>query len=97
MSTCVVSGTVKDVSGTPISGIPVSFNIQNPTLTTDPVQASTSSASDGTWSVTLAQGLSGVFTISVPPSNLGRPIPYRFNVNVPSAATATFASILVDN
>lgn len=96
MSICVVSGTVVDPSGNPLSGVPVDFNIQNAIVSADPVQGTTSTASNGTWSMSLLQGLSGVFTISVRNSNFGKSFPYRFNVAIPASSTANFSSILVD-
>lgn len=97
MATCVISGTVVDAAATPVSGAPVMFNIQTPILSADPVEGSTTTATNGTWSLTVQQGLSGVITIRVASGPLGRQNTYRFNVNVPTASTATFSSILVDS
>jgi hypothetical protein len=97
MATCNVTGTVLDPSATPISGVEVDFNIQRPILSAEPVQGSTTTASDGTWSMLLQQGLSGVFTINTRTSTFTSTIPYRFNVNIPNSASATFSSILVDS
>lgn len=97
MSLCTISGKLVDASGTSISGASVNFNTQTPSLASEPAQASTTTATDGTWSVILQQSLSGIFTISAPVSNLGSAIPYQFNVNIPAAASAAFSSIVVDS
>lgn len=96
MAICVVSGTVLDPSGTALSEIEVDFNIQTPIISADPVQGSTTTASDGTWSLSLLQGLSGVFTVNVANDNLSKKIPYRFNANIPLSLTASFSSVVVD-
>lgn len=97
MAICTVSGKLVDASSTAISGATVTFNIQQPILSADPVEGSTTTATDGTWSLDLQQGLSGVFTIPISPSPATKKIYYRFNVNIPNTSTATFSSILVDN
>lgn len=96
MPNCTISGVVLDPSGIALSGIEVDFNIQTPIIAAGPVQGTTHTAADGTWSMTLQQGLSGVFTVSTSPGNFGRTIPHRFNVNVPKTSSATFSSIVVD-
>lgn len=96
MATCVVSGKLLDPSGTALPSIPVMFNIQTPILTAEPFQGSTTTAVDGSWSLSLQQGLSGVFTIDIQTDRLSRAVVYRFNANIPAASTATFSSTLVD-
>ncbi len=96
MATCILSGTLVDPSSTAISGVLVSFNTQNPTLSADPVEGSTTTAADGTWSLTIQQSLSGVVTINTRTNDASQTFPYRFNVRVPAAPTATFAEALVD-
>lgn len=96
MANCAVSGVVLNPSGAAIIGIPVSFNTQTSTLQADIVSTSTTTDSNGAWTLSVQQGLSGVFTISVATGNSGRALPFRFNVNIPANSTATFSSILVD-
>lgn len=96
MSICTVSGTVLDVSGSPISGVVVDFNIQTPILVAGPVQGTTTTDASGNWSLTVQQGLSGVFTVHTAPISTSKTFPYRFNVNIPSSSTATFSSTVVD-
>ena len=91
-----MSGAVLDVSGTGVRDVAVSFNIQNPTLSADPVEGSTTTDANGAWSLALQQGLSGIFTMLIPSSSVGQKHRYTFNVNIPSATSATFSSILVD-
>jgi hypothetical protein len=95
MATCLVSGIVLDPSGTAVNSAPVSFNVQTPTISTDPVQASTTTDSNGQWSLSLQQSISGVFTIEVAPSITSKRVLYSFSANIPSSSTATFSSTLV--
>lgn len=97
MALCTVDGTVTDVSGTPLGGVPVIFNTQSGAVSVEPYEGATATASDGTWSLSLVQGLGGVVTLAVAPSDIGKTNLYRFNVNIPATATAPFSSILVDN
>lgn len=99
MPTCVVSGTLVDPSGTAISGAPLSFRLMAPIVVTPsigPVADSTTSASDGTWSLTIGQSLSGIISITSQDVPTAKPVIYGFNVIIPASATATFSSILVD-
>ncbi len=97
MALCTVSGTVIDSSGTALAGIPVSFVTQVPILAAEPIEGTTSTATDGTWSLSVLQGLSGIFTISAPTSAISRAIQYKFSANIPLALTATFSSTLADS
>lgn len=97
MSVCLISGVVQDPSLTPISGLAVTFNTQTPVLAAEPVQGSTTTASDGTWSMSLLQGLSGIFTINSRVTPISRTTTYTFNVNVPLTSTANFSDIVVDS
>lgn len=96
MASCTVSGTVLDAGGSAISNVTVIFNIQTPTTTNDPAQVSTTTATNGTWSLDCGRGLSGIFTLMIRSSNTSGAVPYRFNANIPNAASATFASVVVD-
>lgn len=102
MATCIVSGTLLDPSETAISGANVSFDVQSPILDLNgvsllgPKAPSTTTASDGTWSLTLSRGISGILSIDVPPDSLNGANRYEFTIAVPVAATATFPSVWVD-
>ncbi len=97
MALCLVSGTIKDASATAISGAQIAFSLQNPTLIAEPYDISTTSASDGTWSMNLVQGQSGIITVrSIISPNMGKRETFAFGVNIPATPTATFASILGD-
>lgn len=96
MANCTVSGTVLDPSGTAISGVRVEFNTQTAAASVEPQQAATTTATNGTWSLVLVQGLGGIFTIKIPQSSIAPVTPYTFNANIPVATTATFASVVVD-
>lgn len=103
MSTCVVSGTFLDPSETAISGAKVKFNIDNPVLNAGlanligPKEISTTTATDGTWSLTITQGCSGTLSIDCPPDGLNSTRRYSFALNIPLASTATFSSTWADN
>lgn len=96
MASCTVTGKLTDCGGNVLSGIPINFNIQTPGVVIEPLQLTTTSASDGTWSMSLAQGISGQFTIWTANAGSGQQVPYMFNVAVPNTSTATFSSILED-
>lgn len=95
MAICVVSGAVLDPSGTALSGTSVSFNTQLAAVSAEPVQGSTSTASDGSWSLSLLQGISGIFTIPVAPTTSSRKVLHTFSAVIPATSTATFSSTLV--
>jgi len=96
MSTCIVTGTVTDCSGTPLSGLNVYFNTQSPNTSIQPARVATTSASDGTWSMPILQGTSGTFTVYTTSSSTGNTSPYQFNVLIPATSTTTLSSIVED-
>ncbi len=96
MSTCIVTGTMVDCTGAPLSALNIFFNIQSPGTSAQPARVTTSSASDGTWSMPILQGTSGTFTVYTTSSSTGSTLPYSFNVVVPALSTATLSSIAED-
>lgn len=100
---CTVSGTVNDPSGTAVSAAIIKATLSRPfTHSADsslilPFEVSTTSASDGTWSLALVEtttdsaymSISFVFPIASANANIRR----DYSVIIPNAATATFASL----
>lgn len=102
MATCVVSGTFLNPSEVAISGATVKFNIATPVLNPGGAvlsnqEVSTTTASDGTWSLTLSRGVTGTITLLCPPDGLNSAVRYTFAISVPVASTANFSSIWVDS
>lgn len=102
MALCTVSGTFLDPQSAAISGATVRFNIESPVLDSlgdslVPKEATTTTASNGTWSLAITQGISGSITLdlSQTPSGQFPIVKYTFAVIIPSATTATFASVVV--
>jgi hypothetical protein len=96
MSTCIVTGTMTDCSGAPLSGLNIYFNTQSPSTSPQPARVTTTSAANGTWSMPIIQGLSGTFTVYTASSSTGNTSPYQFNVVIPATSTATLQSIVED-
>jgi len=102
MSTCVVSGTILDPSATAVSGAIVKFNLVNPAMDASnavvvPKEVQTSTASDGTFSLTLDRGVSGILALEFPPNSLDSNRRYTYSIIVPNAATATLASLITES
>lgn len=102
MSTCIVSGTLVDPSETPVSNAIVRFKIATGTANSSatnffvPDELNTTSASNGTWSLTLSRGLSGMITIDYPPNTTDSTKRLSYSVVIPNTPTATFISLLTE-
>lgn len=97
MSVCTVSGTLLDPSSTAISGAVIRFNIQNPvTGVISPHEVRTSSAANGTWSLDITQGVTGILTIEYAEDSSESSSEHAFNLSIPSQTSATFSSVWVD-
>lgn len=100
MSLCMVTGTVLDPAEQPISGVSLSFNVQNPILETlsliNPKGLQTTSDGSGNWSLAIAQGLTGILSIAVPLDSSGTVSLYKFSLNIPNTSSATFAQVWDD-
>ena len=102
MATCVVSGTLLDPSETAISGATVSFKIDNAYANSSstnffaPKTVSTTTASDGTWSLTLSRGISGVIQIDYTADSYSPARRLSFSVVVPAAATSSFNTLVTE-
>lgn len=96
MSLCVVTGTVLDSGSNPISGVPVGFNTQTPTLSSEPVAGLTTTDGNGNWSLSISQGTSGIFTVKINQSGVSNLTSYFFNALIPAASSAAFSQVVVN-
>lgn len=102
MSTCIISGILLDPSETPISGATIRFNIETPVLNgasslLGPKNVATTTAVDGSWSITASQNCSGVLTIDCPPDSANSTVKYTFSIIVPATPTAQFSNVWADS
>jgi hypothetical protein len=99
MALCTVSGTVKDVSETAISGAIITAKLVTPIFSSTtqilPTEVSTTSASDGTWSLSLLRTASVNITIQYPPNSTNSKVILGFSAIIPNASTAEFSTIAV--
>jgi len=100
MATCTVSGTIKDASETAISGAVVKASIITPifsgTAHIVPKEVSTTSASDGTWSLALLQGVNALVAIEYPPNSTDSKKRLTYAVTVPASSSANFSTIATE-
>lgn len=100
MATCVVSGVIKDVSDTAISGAEISSSLVTPvfsgTTFIAPKEVSTTSAVDGTWSLTLVQGVSVIIHIEYPPSSTDTKRRVSYAITVPASSSANFSTLATE-
>jgi hypothetical protein len=102
MANCIVSGTFTNPQGAAISGATVRFNLQKPALDVSgnllmPKEITTTTASDGTWSLSIVQSTQGNLTLDLNPTSNSPVVRYNFSLSIPATATATFASVWVDS
>lgn len=102
MATCAVSGTLMDPSETAISGATVRFTIQTPNFNGStinffaPKEITTTTASNGTWTLNISQGMSGVISFDYPPNSTDSTRRINYSVVIPAASTASFESIATE-
>lgn len=102
MATCTLSGTLVDPSETAVSGATIVFKISNAyangsaTKFFVPKDLSTTSASDGTWSLTLSQGISGIISIDYTKSNIAASNKLNYSIVVPATSTAVFNTLATE-
>lgn len=100
MATCNVTGTLIDSSAIAVSGAMIRFRVVNPMLDSGnnlvlPSEVSTTSAVDGTWTLPLDQGISGILTIDYNQDLLSPTRRNTYSLTIPSSASATFASLMI--
>lgn len=100
MATCTVSGTIKDITETAISGAVIKANIIAPVFsgTTQlvPKEVNTTSAADGTWSLALAQSQNYIVTVEFPPNSTDSRRRYSYSVTTPASSSANFSTLATE-
>lgn len=101
ISTCVVSGTVYTLAGAGLTDVNVKAYITTPFFHTDGTwlpnyEVSTTTASDGTWSLTLIEtaSISKTMTIAFDyPDGSAQRARREYTITVPATSTANFATL----
>ena len=101
VSTCVVSGTVYTTAGAAFSGVNVLAYMNQPMIYTDGTLIpsyvqSTTTASDGTWSLTLVETTSNERTMTIAfeyPDGGSARKRKEYTVIIPNSASANFATL----
>lgn len=101
VNTCIVTGQFLNPQGAAVSGATVRFVTQSPVVDTNnniiqPYELSTTTASDGTWSLTLVQGITGKVTLDLNPTVSFPITKYTFSVAIPLTSTAIFVACWVE-
>ncbi len=102
MASCVVSGIFTDPQGNAVSGATIRVNLDSPMFDASgnllmPKEVTTTTATNGSWSISLIQSISCVLALDLVPTTMSPVVKYTFSVITPAATTATFASCWVDN
>lgn len=101
MANCTVSGTFLDPQGNAISGATIRFNIETAFISGTslllPKEVTTTTATDGTWSLSLVQSLAGILTLDLAPASNSPVVKRNFSLVIPATTTATFASCWADS
>lgn len=102
MATCTVSGTFLDPKGNAVSSATVRFNLERPVVDGSgnllmPKEVTTTTATDGTWSLVLLQSISGFLTLDLNPTTNAPVVKYKFSMILPASSSATFASCWADS
>lgn len=97
MATCIISGTIKDLSETALEGVKVQLEVLEPFASgTDWIAAKTLTDltdSSGDWELTVLRSIEVRVTIQMPTgSDSYTPVKYVFTV--PDAATADFTDLI---
>lgn len=104
IATCTISGTVRNLYGNALAGVTVKANSDRPfihptdsSLITN-YEVSTTTASDGTWSLTLIETETPDNTLTItfyyPAGSVTGNVRYEYTVQIPNTASATFASLI---
>lgn len=100
MAACTVSGTMYDAGGSAISGATVRANIITPQFVSTtlyvPKEVTTTTASDGTWSLALVQTLQYNVSIEFPPNSTDSNILRKYSITCPASLTADFSTLATE-
>lgn len=98
MATCLVSGTLQDIAGEPVTDATVCARVLSPKIVGNafitPYQVEVATDSSGNFAITLAQSLSVVFVVKYPVVGTE---PFRtlsYTGNIPATATASFSDVI---
>jgi len=102
MARCLVSGIFTDPQGNAVSGATVRVNLDSPVFDASgnllmPKEVTTTTATNGSWSISLIQSISCVLTLDLTPTTNSPVVKYKFSLITPAATTATFAACWVEN
>lgn len=101
ISTCVVSGTLKDLTGTALAGYSVYAYLTTPFFHTDgtlipPYKVSTTTDASGNWSLTLIETATISKTITIAfdlPTGSSERLRREYTVTIPNSASASFSTL----
>lgn len=101
MSVCAVSGTILDPSETAVSNAVIKATIFKPLFNAGgslivPDEISTTSASDGTWTLNISRGASCQIAIEYPPNTTNSRQRYNYAIIVPATSTALFSVLATE-
>ncbi len=102
MATCTLTGTFTDPQGTAVANASVTFTTESPFVDADsnlilPKEVSTTTDTNGDWSLTIIQNVTGSLSLDLAPRDNAPTIRYNFSVVIPASASATFADCWVDS
>lgn len=100
MATCTVSGTLKDLSDTAISGAIIRAYVEQSvfsgTTQVAPSEISTTSDAAGAWSLVIIQTLTCQVVIEYPPNTTDSRRRLTYSITVPASTTANFSTLAVE-
>lgn len=100
MATCIVSGTVQDITSTAVATATVRARVITPFFSTTiqivPKEVSTTTDSSGNWSLTLIRSSQCIIEIEYPPNTTDSALRYSYAITVPAAATANFSTLVTE-
>lgn len=99
MATCVVSGTITDASSTAIQNVAIKSRLLQPVASnlvlSVPKELSTTTDSNGEFSLTLEQETSYIIEIDYPPNSTDSARMVHYTITVPAESTADFTDIAI--
>ncbi len=100
MATCIVSGNLQLLDGTPIEGAIIKARIVtsyfSTTIQISPQEVTTSTDASGDWSLTLQRLSSPIISVEYTPDDTSSSRFLEYSVTVPDASTADFSTIATE-
>ena len=101
MATCTITGSVLDASETAISGATIRARIVTPVFSSTnlvvPKEVTTTSAADGSWSLSLSRNCSAIVTIEYPPNSTDSARKLNYYISVPNSASSAFSTLATES